>query len=398
MRNVLFVLLLAFGAVAFSARPADALPTFAKAYGVQCSTCHTAVPQLNAYGRYVQRTGYAALSRDLLKTHTPATFSESPAFDTSSGSGRVEVGNFAIHAAGYISPSITFHIHQFLVEDGNVGGIDVMQLAYNFKNDLHLFAGKMSAAAVPAPFSNSYELTPFASAELQVGEHMYQTDMMRWGSSLAYVRPQFYTQVSWLGSGEEWNGATDFSSSTDKTVEWIAAYADAGKPLEAGFFGSFGSFPLAEGGVDHYNTIAAYVQRDPGPKYVPGIFAVYQLGNDENPGSMDVGTSAALKGANFRPLRLLDEPDMSTSTSTHSRAYTIEGYEPLFNGSVLIGLRKEMTDDGLGTVMNSGAVDLAITPLSNYQYLHLYFEGATQPAKGPAWKGMAWWAVPIGER
>ena len=34
---------------------AQAMPPFAQAYGVSCSLCHTQVPALNAYGRYIQR-------------------------------------------------------------------------------------------------------------------------------------------------------------------------------------------------------------------------------------------------------------------------------------------------------------------------------------------------------
>lgn len=40
---------------------AAAMPPFAQAYGLQCNVCHTLVPTLNAYGRYIQRTGYASL-------------------------------------------------------------------------------------------------------------------------------------------------------------------------------------------------------------------------------------------------------------------------------------------------------------------------------------------------
>lgn len=393
MRYTLAILTLTLPAVALSVRPAQALPNFAQAYGVQCSTCHTTVPQLNAYGRYVQRTGYAALSRDLVDTKIPVSIQESPNFDTSSGSGHIEAGNTAVHVAGYITPSITAHIHQWFVQDGETGGLDTFQLAYNFKNDLHLFAGKLSALPVPGPFSNGSDLTPYASAELQVGEHIYQSDMMRWGAALSYAGPKIYTQVAWFGANSDWDGASDYSADTDKTFQWIAAYADPGMPLEAGLFGSIGALPLAEGGTDHYNTIAAYVQRDPGPKYVPGFFAVYQLGNDGNPGNpamaaMTVGRRAALR---VRPFDV-----MNSVGAAHSRAFTIEAYEPLFDGNVIVGLRKEMTDDGLGTVANTASLDIGITPLPRFQFLHLYFEGATQPSMGPAWKGMAWLQVPVG--
>ena len=53
---------------------AHAMPNFAQAYGVQCSVCHTQVPALNAYGRYIQRVGYAALDPHVLKREYPIWF------------------------------------------------------------------------------------------------------------------------------------------------------------------------------------------------------------------------------------------------------------------------------------------------------------------------------------
>ena len=50
---------------------AQAMPPFAQAYGVSCSLCHTQVPGLNAYGRYVQRTGYASLDPNVLRRALP---------------------------------------------------------------------------------------------------------------------------------------------------------------------------------------------------------------------------------------------------------------------------------------------------------------------------------------
>lgn len=370
----------AIGTLGLFSRPALALPTFAKAYGVSCSMCHTAPPQLNAYGRYIQRTGYAALSRDLIKTVVPVTFSEQPTVDTGSGNGHVQFGNTALHAAGFLSPDITFHVHQWLSQNGQPGGLDTMQVAYNglFHGNAHLFVGKLSALPVPAPFSNESALAGYAGAELQVGEHMYQADMMRWGASMSYVHANLFAQVGWQGSNADLNGASDFSSNNDKTVQWIAAYADPAKPLEAGVYGSIGSFPLAEGGVDHYHTLAAYVERDPGPHYVPGVFAFYQLGYDANPGSMNGG--------------------MGMTPSAQSRAWTLEAYEPLWSGRAQVGLRREFTDDGLGTTNQSGDIDFSVLPFAKYDYLHVYMESALQQQRGPAWRYMLWWAVPLSGR
>jgi hypothetical protein len=76
MRKALPIAAFTLLAAALSTPPAIALPTFAKAYGVQSSVCHTVPPQLNAYGRCVQRTGYSTLSRDLVKNIVPLTAAE----------------------------------------------------------------------------------------------------------------------------------------------------------------------------------------------------------------------------------------------------------------------------------------------------------------------------------
>ncbi|MHB8154052.1 MAG: hypothetical protein ACYDG3_13505, partial [Bacillati bacterium] len=61
----------------------------------------------------------------------------------------------------------------------------------------------------------------------------------------------------------------------------------------------------------------------------------------------------------------------------------------------LIGLRQETSNDGLGHVTRSGNLDLSLRPLARYHYLHLYLESALQQGRGPAWRGMVWWAVPL---
>ena len=50
---------------------AMATPVFAQAYGLSCSACHTQMPMLNAFGRYIQRTGYAALNPKTLSHAVP---------------------------------------------------------------------------------------------------------------------------------------------------------------------------------------------------------------------------------------------------------------------------------------------------------------------------------------
>jgi hypothetical protein len=250
------------------------------------------------------------------------------------------------------------------------------------KKNGHLFVGKLSALPVPAPFSNGSDLSPFGTAELVVGEHMYMLDMMRWGAAFSYVRPTFYAETALFGSNSDLNGATDFSSHNDKTFQWIAASAGPDQPLEVGTYGAIGSFPLAEGGVDRYHAMGLYVQRDPQPAGgLPGVLAVYQWAYDGNPGSA-MGMSGS----------------MMPASPASSHAWTTEIYEPLFRDRATIGIREEMTNDGLGTIAHSGNIDIGVQPFDRYPYLHAYVESGLAPNSGPAWRWMLWWTTPVGSQ
>src|SRR5579872_136455 len=89
------------------ARQTDAMPTFAQAYGFDCKVCHTEVPSLNAYGRYVQRTMYGALDPTAYKKENPIWLGETIAYG-SNAAPPTQAGNFAIHAAG-VYQNWTFH-------------------------------------------------------------------------------------------------------------------------------------------------------------------------------------------------------------------------------------------------------------------------------------------------
>ena len=386
--GLLIVFGVTFGIVASVAGPGKALPTFAKAYSMNCDICHTVVPQLNAYGRYIQRTGYAALDRGVLGQQLPLSIAEGVQSDSQSATNphKIEFGNTALHLAGSIGEDFTIHYHQWFAQDNQSGGLDTLQLAYHdlFKRNGHLFVGKLSALPVPAPFSNGSDLAPFATAELTVGEHMYQFDMMRWGAAFSYVRPQFYAETAWFGSNSDLNGAADFSGTNDKTFQWIAALAGPDKPLEVGTFGALGTFPLTEGGVDRYHTTGLYAQRDPQANHVPGAFIVYQWAYDGNPGTtMTMGMGGATMGA---------------ATPANSRAWTAELYEPVWSDRATIGFRDEMTNDGLGNTTHSGNVDLGIQPFNRYPYVHVYAESGLSRNAGPAWRWMIWWTTPVGGR
>lgn len=382
---------LALIALAYAgASTAQAMPTFAKAYGVKCSTCHTVVPGLNAYGRYVQRTGYSSLNRDVLKTVVPIWFNEQVVGDSTAGVSDISAthttsfGNLAVHGAGYLAPDWTYHVQQWLLQSDSGGGtLDTAWVTYNnlFHRDGHLFIGKIEAPA-PSPFSQWTDLSVFVTPEITVGEHAYQLDGNRWGSRFAYTRPGIDAEVGWLLSPNGFLSGSDFdvTPGTDKTFQWKLADAHADQPLEFGAYGSAGSFRVSTGDVDRYTSIAAYLERDPQPNGIPGAFGIYQIANDSNPG--------------------LDANGLQLPAA-RSQAVTGELYESMFNRSAILGFRYEYTNDGLGNLAHYQNIDFAFN-IPRYRYLHGYVEAglganSTAPNSGPTWRWLLWWTTPVAQ-
>ena len=159
-------------------RPTQAMPPFAQAYGMDCQVCHTVVPALNAYGRYVQRTGYASLDSATIHHAMPIWIGESPFYDSEDPKEphQLQWGNLSVHAAGYIGNDWTFHV-QLDHASRSPGPLDTMWVTYNnlFHRDGHLFVGKIEAPA-PSPYSQFFDLAAFNTPAITVGEHPYLTD------------------------------------------------------------------------------------------------------------------------------------------------------------------------------------------------------------------------------
>jgi hypothetical protein len=378
-----------------------AMPNFAQAYGVSCSTCHTQVPLLNAYGRYVQRTGYASLDRTVLARALPIWLGENVNYDSSqqpgSGIAKFSFANLAIHGAGYIAPDITFHLHQWVVQDENSGGVDTFWVTYNklFNRDGHLFVGKILNPA-PAFYSQDFEIDGASASGTVVGEHDWgATYDNRWGARFAYARKALDVEVGYYLSGQDLNGLTDFGvrfdtttdpptlTAGDKTFQWKVAYARPDVPVEFGVFGSRGVIPVSTG-TDQYSSIAGYVQVDPSRHGRPGLFAVYQAGRDGNPGGVGADGVSPLPAGS-------------------SKGVSVALFEHVFNGAATIGLRHDVNDDGLGTVTNGNSLNLAFN-IPHYNYAHVFLEANTggnsalpgvNGSPGPTWKGQFWLDIPI---
>ena len=364
MKRISAILAVAAGLWLVATGPAAAMPPFAQAYGVKCSVCHTQVPALNTYGRYVQRTGYASLDPHVLTRALPVWVGENTSYDTQSGTYETQFGNLAIHAVGPIGDDVTYHFQQWIWQNNASGDLDTFWVTYNnlLHRDGHLFVGLMPPPG-PSTFSQWMDLSGFASAEYTVGELTYELDGNGWGSKLNYVKKWLDAEAGWFYGGGGWSQSSAFINS-DKRFQYRAAYADPQNPLEGGIYGSRGSWPLSEGGFDQYWSLAGYVERDPTTN-VPGIFALYNVGLDGNP-AFNLGSAG-------------------------SNSATIEFYQPFAEGG-MVSIRKEWTNDGLGTSLQSGVLDV------NYQiakYLRIYGEESFASHSTPGFRWMLWWTTPI---
>ena len=368
-------------------KPTAAMPPFAQAYNLKCSACHTVVPSLNANGRYVQYTGYAALDRHTLAKALPVWIDESmnydsgPAVGAGTGTARLSFGNLALHFVGYAAPDITAHIQQWIVQNDESGPFDTGWVAWSglLNHDGHLFAGKILSPA-PAPYSQNFEIDGPSASSTLVGEHDWSaTYGNRWGTKLAYLPKYLDLEASWEFSGDDLNGITDFNPG-DKTFLWRAAYIRPKSPLEFGVFGSTGALPVSTG-QDSYHSVAGYVQLDPDAHGRPGFFGVYQSEFDSSPG---------LNADGF-PLG-----------GTASRGASFGLYEPVLRNNVLLGVRHDFNDGGAGGAISNGtALNLGFN-VPGFNYLHGYLEanlgGNSEQfggTGGPTWKGKLWLTVPI---
>jgi hypothetical protein len=354
-------------------KPAQAMPNFAQAYGIKCSECNIQVPALNAYGRYVQRTGYAGLSPHVLERESPIWVDYPVSYSQQApGPASWDIGSLGLHADGaFGTPNSewSYHIQQWIWQASQPGGLDTAWFAYNnfFNGAGHVFAGKLQVPA-PSEFTQWFDVSGLSinsQAEITVGEHTYELDANRWGYKFAYIRGSLDAEVAYVTSSADLNGFNAYDWSQDKTLQYKLAYANRGNPFEFGYYGARGSWPLTEGGFDQYYSNGFYAQRDP-VNGVPGFLATYQMNHDSNP-----GTGAPETGSNGISYEIYDNIGQ--------------------RGLVSVG--EQLTNDGLGSHTQIGNIDASYHVT---RFIVLYAEEALEVGHKPTWGGLIWFALPTG--
>jgi hypothetical protein len=353
--------------------PAQAMPNFAQAYGIKCSYCHIQIPALNAYGRWVQRTGYSGLNPHVLERESPVWVDYPVGYSQQApGAASWDIGSLGLHADGAFgteNSEWTYHVQQWIWQASQPGGLDTAWIAYNnfFNGAGHIFAGKLEVPA-PSEFSQWLDvsgLTANSQAETTVGEHVYELDTNRWGYKFAYLRNSLDAEVSYGTSTADLNGFNAYDWTQDKTLQYKLAFANRSNPLEFGYYGARGSWPLTEGGFDQYYTNGFYAQRDP-VNGVPGFFANYQMNHDSNP-----GLGAPPAGSN---------------------GFSYEFFDNI-GQRALVSVGEQLTNDGLGNHTRIGNIDVSYHVT---RFIMIYAEEALNVGQKPTWNGLIWFALPTG--
>ncbi len=393
---------------------AMATPVFAQAYGLSCSACHTQMPMLNAFGRYVQRTGYAALNPKTLKHAVPVFLfdvgtgythqSGDPASDRITG----PLHSTLLQANGALSPEVTYKIEQFMVAGGQAGFLEQGWLAFHnlFGRFGHLFVGKIPAVDLDeygaSVLDEVNDAGQVRTPNVAVGVHNYALDYVagRWGAKYNYVRGKTLVQVAYLGNPSgagSFADSYDFSRASDKSLQWRVAYADPAKPYEVGVFGDSGSLgftgsALAPGvlHVDNYNVVTPYINKDPRPGS-PGFRFEYALATDSNPGYVaPAGGSGPLLQA-----------------GSQSSSWMIGSvYQMVLHDHGMVNLTYYHTNQALsetgftGLVQSTGAVtgggpgfSYAINP-----YTRIYTQINLAHGQRPAYSIVVWFTPPLWSR
>lgn len=370
-----------------SVQRAQAMPPFAQANAVDCSACHTMVPALNSYGRYIQRTAYGGLDYHLLQGHSPFWINERIR-GKSTGAGvkynpdaKWSYGNVQVDALGAMSSAWTYRVEQTLYSN-NIGGgnTGMIWVSYNklLDSKLHLMVGKVEPS-VPGPFTGWQDITGVGGAAgITVGKHKYNLTGSRWGTRWAYVEPNYTVELNYGVGSHSMLTAGDFdvAPGTDKVFGYMVSFGNAGKPFEYGIYGASGGYVVSNKITDKYSATAVYAQRDPYEGW-PGFFAYYQLASDNNPGV---------------------KPYLPVT----SRSYAFEIYKPFLHDQIMFGIRPlEISQSGANgaTIKHFGNIDFA-SRIPHLPYLFFYAESAfggssNAPYGRPTWQWGLRWAGPI---
>lgn len=410
MKRYFPVVVLALCAVLFvlgvrDSKPAQAMPNFARALGVPCETCHTMVPALNAYGRYLQRTFYAPITAEAMRGTLPAYLEyeiqsySTGGKDTAAPGKKTTVGNLIASFDGFASPVFTYRVENNVYSGdqptNQSKGPETMWLAYNglFGGYGHLLAGDDYPGPMPAFMINPSDFeAAFHIRHLAIGAHSYNLLNTALSFRFDYDKGPIDAEIAYRGeTSNPLSGVSDFSISpgTSRGYQWKIADAPPSKPYEIGAFGGVGTY-IDNGphgtiagppNIDFYNIWGPYFELDPNAfgKNTPGLYGFYAMSHDSNPGVAGF-TTLAPQGPNA-----VDE--------------SIELYQPLFKNSMSLTVRQEFSSNGLGAIGHYYAAGVSYQ-IPHLPYAFARFEApmggySSAPSGRPTWQWALDFLIPV---
>lgn len=265
LRRLMLLACAAGVGLAATARPADAIPAFARKYQFSCSTCHAPVPRLKPFGEAFAARGFRLdpaqePPRATIDTGDPELhlMRELPlAFRIEGYGSWNENANaetdvqwpwaFKILSGGPISNSVSYYVY-FILEQGGVQGLEDAYLQFNktFKLPMSLIFGQFQVS------------DPLFKRELRLERFDYQIFKTRVGLApldLTYDRGivaswNFPGNVESIFQVVNGNGIREadnenFDQDPLKTVSWRVAYRH--KAVRVGGFSYFGKQRDVEG-------------------------------------------------------------------------------------------------------------------------------------------------------
>ncbi len=338
-----FALVAIFLACVFgTAKAALAIPVFANGQGgVSCSLCHTTVPQLNRYGRYVLMTNFSrGLNKHLqmMQNRSMPVALEMTANASSQPAPmlpRVYSALVQFLSGGYLGSDVSYFASVPVETSGfPADAVDQVWAAYNgfSHGNGSLQIGKFPTPMFAPWISQTLSLSGYALGALPVGLNGAATADNRWGASYTQtMHLGLIGNVSYLGGtgpierafdtageGTAWTGSLQYLSPESRWSGGVAALIGS-NPMPSGINDRYArEMALASYGADRYE-----------------ITAMGSIGQDGSPNG-------------------------EASPTAHSSGISLEtiyGVLPWLH----LDARYEHTDDGLGTATTNYISDVAFS-------------------------------------
>ncbi|HEX3551209.1 MAG TPA: hypothetical protein VHT53_12570 [Candidatus Elarobacter sp.] len=330
----------AFAACAFAAvapRPAHAMPIFAQRYGLQCTACHSVLPELNAFGNAFRNHGYrldglpkhgttiVALREQLGYTPTPTDGTTRKTVPAGAALGALEVGR------------VEAFVHETLGSEGSSASLFLGYLAYYDQRSRVLYrAGLVELPLEHSPAQRNDTLTTYGYEGTLVGLNDLTLATPRW--ALEAERDVGVARVA---------ATVAFANATG------SAYG--GKPVSTGRDESFAAPEI-------------------------GLFARVPLGDDVRFGIDALSGSRAIAVAGAPAFA---DPYRRVGTSIEARRGRLEMLAAQWWG------RDENGDGAGGTIDSDGGYVRLRWRLGEHAYVGMREDGSAAPA---ATRALLWYA------